>query len=139
DWHGILAFIDRLIPRRHVATIHMLMERIDMKIAGFLRGQLMVVIFLALFYGLGLTVIGLEHGFLIGLAAGVLSFVPYLGNIFGLVASLSVAWVQDGSLSYMAMAAAVFGVGQLIESNFVTPRFLGKSVGLHPLWIIFAV
>ena len=91
-------------------------------------------------YAIALTIAGLQYGFLIGVVTGILSIIPYVGSTFGLVASLAVAYFQSGGeWSYIGIIAAIFLVGQFIEGNFITPRIMGQAVGLHPLWILFAL
>ena len=117
-----------------------LARRINTAIAGFLRGQSLVCLFLGVWYGVGLSLIGLNFGLLIGISAGVLSFVPYVGSLMALVLSVGVAIVQGWpSWSLVLMALAVVGTGQFLEGNILTPRLVGHSVGLHPVWLMFAL
>lgn len=139
EWANITAWIDGLLPRGSRDTIRDLLRQIDRKMAGFIRGQISVACALALLYGIGLLLTGLKFGFLIGLTAGLLYIVPYLGTAFGLVAGLSAAFFQGFSLALAGKIVAVFVAGQIIETYFLTPRLVGASVGLHPLWILFAV
>lgn len=139
EWPQIKYWFNGLLPRKHVDTIHSLLVRIDGKIAGFVRGQITVAFLLAVIYAVALSLAGLNYGFLIGFMAGALSIIPMVGSAVGLVVAVAVAWFQAGSLSYVAIIAAIFLVGQFIEGNFLTPKFLGDSVGLHPLWILFAL
>ena len=100
----------------------------------------MVCLFLGLWYGLGLTLIGLDFGFLIGVIAGVLSFVPYVGSLTALVLSVVVSLVQGWpSLKLFALALAVVGSGQFLEGNVISPKLVGESIGLHPVWLMFAL
>jgi predicted PurR-regulated permease PerM len=98
-----------------------------------------VALLLGLIYALALMVAGLNYGFLIGLLSGLFSIVPFVGSIFGLLAGVIVAWFQAGDLSYVAIIAAIFMGGQFVEGNFLTPKLVGDSVGLHPLWVMFAL
>jgi predicted PurR-regulated permease PerM len=139
EWPAIKEWFNGLLPRKHVDTIHGLLVRIDGKIAGFVRGQITVAFLLAVIYAVALSLAGLNYGFLIGFMAGVLSVIPMVGTAVGLVVAVAVAWFQAGSVTYVAIIAAIFLVGQFIEGNFLTPKFLGDSVGLHPLWILFAL
>ena len=139
EWPRMTGWVDGLLPRRHYDTIRDLLRQIDGKLAGFIRGQLSVAVSLALLYSVALSVAGLNFGFLIGLTAGILSFIPFVGSTFGLVTSLITAWFQSGDLGYIAVIAGIFAGGQVLETYFLTPRLVGKSVGMHPLWIIFAV
>lgn len=139
DWDLIVAKIDSWLPREFAPTIRQLMAEIDTTIAGFVRGVGTVVLFLATVYGVGLTLVGLEFGLLVGLVAGFLSFIPYVGALFGVVVALVIALVQFGDWIHIAMVLAVFGFGQAVESFYLTPRLVGEKVGLHPVWVIFAL
>src|SRR5262249_44198560 len=109
-------------------------------IAGFLRGQATVCLLLGLFYGIALTVVGLSFGFLIGLCAGLISFIPFVGSIFGFVVGIGVSLVQAWpSWALPVTVAVVFAVGQFIEGNILSPPMVGGSVGLHPVWLMFAL
>ena len=113
---------------------------IDKALAGFLRGQSLVCLFLGLWYGIGLSLTGLNFGFLIGITAGVLSFIPYVGSLTALVVSCIVAVVQGWpDWTLLLMALAVVGTGQFLEGNFLSPKLVGGSVGLHPVWLMFAL
>lgn len=139
DWDRIVAHIDSLLPRDAAPTIRDRMTEIDTTIAAFVRGQATVCLILAAFYGAGLTLIGLDFGLLVGLSAGLISFVPYFGMLIGLSVALGIALTQFADWVPFALVALVFGVGQLVEGNFLTPKLVGDSVGLHPVWVIFAV
>lgn len=139
EWPAIKDWFNGLLPRKHYDTIQDLLRQIDRKIAGFVRGQLTVAFLLAVIYAVALSLAGLNYGFLIGFMAGVLSIIPMVGSTMGLIAAVAVAWFQAGTWSYVAIIGAIFLVGQFVEGNFLTPKFLGDSVGLHPLWILFAL
>jgi predicted PurR-regulated permease PerM len=140
DWPKVIAALDGLIPPRHRPTVHQLAREIDRAIAGFLRGQSLVCLFLGTWYGLGLTLIGLNFGFLIGLSAGLLSFIPYVGSLTALVLGTIVAVVQGWPHWQLpAMALGVVLTGQFLEGNVLAPKLVGDSVGLHPAWLIFAL
>lgn len=139
EWPRITGWIDSLIPRQNEKTVKDLIRQIDRKLSGFIRGQLLVAFFLALIYAVALSVAGLNYGFLIGLGAGVLSIIPLVGSTAGLLVAVVVAWFQTGELSYVGIIAAIFIVGQIVEGNFLTPKLVGDSVGIHPLWVIFAL
>lgn len=140
DWPRITGFVHNLIPKAHKATINSLLDQIDRKISGFIRGQLSVCLILGVMYAVALSIAGLEYGALIGMGTGLLSIIPYVGSTIGLLSSVGVAALQtDGELSYVGLIAAIFFTGQFIEGNFITPKLIGDSVGLHPLWIIFAL
>lgn len=139
EWTYMSKWIDNLLPRGSYTTVKRLLGEIDHKLSGFVRGQITVAFLLGVIYAAALTVARLDFGFLIGLLAGVLSIVPLVGSTVGLLAGTIVAWLQSGDWSYVGVIAAIFIVGQIIEGNIIAPKVLGKSVGLHPLWILFAL
>jgi predicted PurR-regulated permease PerM len=140
DWPTITAWVYELVPPHRRGTVRDLLGKIDVKIAGFIRGQVMVCFILGGMYAIALTLAGLNYGFVIGLSAGLLSIIPYVGSTIGLLTSVVVAALQsDGDMVYVGIIAAIFFAGQFIEGNFITPKLIGESVGLHPLWIIFAL
>ncbi len=140
DWPRVVGFVHDLIPKAHKSTVNNLLAQIDTKISGFIRGQLSVCLILGIMYALALSLAGLKYGALIGLGTGLLSIIPYVGSTLGLLTSLGVAFFQtDGDWSYVGTIAAIFFVGQFLEGNFISPKLIGNSVGLHPLWIIFAL
>lgn len=140
DWRKLVRTIDGLVPPRDRDTVRDLAAQIDRALAGFLRGQSLVCLFLAVWYGIGLTLIGLNFGLLIGIVGGVLSFVPYVGSLVVLFFSLLVAIVQGWPSWHLAAAAlGIVLVGQFLEGNVLSPKLVGDKVGLHPVWIIFAL
>lgn len=140
DWDRMIAVIDSLVPIRHRETVRELAREIDKAMAGFVRGQSLVCLFLGLWYGLGLSLVGLNFGLLIGISAGVLSFVPYVGSLVALVLAAGVAIVQDfPQWKLLAMSMGVVVTGQFLEGNILSPKLVGGSVGLHPVWLIFAL
>jgi predicted PurR-regulated permease PerM len=139
EWPRMTEWVENLIPRDETKMVRDLLRQIDRKISGFIRGQLTVAFFLGLLYAIALSIAGLNYGFLIGLSAGVFSIIPLVGSTLGLIVSIVVAWFQSGDLSYVAIIAAIFFTGQFVEGNFLSPKLVGDSVGLHPLWVIFAV
>lgn len=140
DWPRITGFVHNLVPKAHKPTVNSLLDQMDRKISGFIRGQLSVCAILGGMYAIALSLAGLEYGALIGITTGLLSIIPYVGSTIGLIASLGVAALQTGGdMSYVGLIAAIFFTGQFIEGNFITPKLIGDSVGLHPLWIIFAL
>jgi len=140
DWDNMVEKVDKWVPRDHVETVRHLAKQIDATIAGFVRGQGSVCIILGVIYAVGLSIIGLNFGLLIGLFAGLISFIPYVGSMVGLVLALIVAIVQFWPDFVMIGAVvAVFAVGQFFEGNILQPRLVGKSVGLHPVWLMFAL
>lgn len=139
DWDVIVSQVDGWLPRRHLTALRQLGTEVDATLAGFLRGQGAVCLLLGAFYAVGLTAAGLDFGLIIGLLAGLLTFIPYAGSIFGLLLSVGLALMQFDSLTRVGIVAAIFVVGQVVEGNFLTPKLVGESVGLHPVWIIFAL
>lgn len=140
DWDRMIARIDSWLPRDHVDTIRELARQVDSALAGFVRGQGLLCLILGLFYAIGLSLVGLNFGLLIGLGAGLISFIPFVGTILGFVVSVGVAlaqfwpdWVMIGAV------IAIFVVGQMLEGNVLQPKLVGEHVGLHPVWLIFAL
>ena len=140
DWGRMIATLDQLAPPAHRHNVRLIAHDMNRAIAGFLRGQSLVCLFLGLWYGVGLSLIGLKFGFLIGVGAGFLSFIPYVGSLTALVLSAGMSIVQGWpSLTLFGLAMGVIGVGQFLEGNVLTPRLVGASVGLHPVWLMFAL
>lgn len=139
EWPKIVAWVQSLYPRQHAVMIKDLTRQIDTKLSGFIRGQITVAFILALIYAISLSIAGLNYGFLIGLGAGIFSIIPLVGSTLGLFVGVIVAWFQTGDLVYTAIIGAIFMAGQFVEGNFLTPTLVGDSVGLHPLWIMFAL
>ena len=140
DWRKMVDTIDSLIPPRNRDTVRVIAHDIDQALAGFLRGQSLVCLFLAAWYGIGLTLIGLNFGLLIGIVGGLLSFVPYVGSMLVLVLALLIAVVQGWpSWHLAAFAFVVVIIGQALEGNVLSPKLVGDRVGLHPAWIMFAL
>ncbi|HSD16005.1 MAG TPA: AI-2E family transporter [Thermomonas sp.] len=139
DWDLMIERVGLLIPRAHFDTVARLTRESDAVLGGFLRGQLLVMLILGVLYAVGLSAVGLNLGILIGVVAGLLTFVPYLGPasivLFGGIAAL----VQFGDWQHLAGVAVVFTVGQIIESYWLTPKLVGDRIGLHPVAVIFAV
>jgi len=140
DWDRMIAKVDSWVPRDHVETVRQIATDINAATAGFVRGQGTLCLVLGIIYAVGLTLTGLNFGILIGLFAGLISFIPYVGSLVGLVLAVGVAFVQFWPDWLMVLSvAAVFFVGQFIEGNILQPRLVGKSVGLHPVWLMFAL
>lgn len=139
DWDLIVGQVDALLPRRNAPVIREQLDEINKTLAGFVRGQALVCLLLAAFYGVGLTLVGLDVGLILGIAAGLVSFIPYVGAIAGFAFGVLLAIAESHEWVLPAMVAGVFLVGQVIESNFLTPKLVGDRVGLHPVWIIFAL
>ncbi|KZC36627.1 AI-2E family transporter, partial [Rhodanobacter sp. FW510-R12] len=132
DWDRLVAKIDGMLPRSIQPTIAYLASESDKILGAFVRGQLLVMLALGVFYGAGLSVVGLTVGPLIGMVAGLLSFVPYLGFIIGFVAAIVAALVQYGDWAHVLMVCGVFTVGQLLEGYVLVPKLVGDKIGLHP-------
>lgn len=140
DWDRMMARIDGWLPRPHASTLRRLAREIDEAISGFVRGQVIVILLLTLIYVTGLLVIGLNYGLLIGLGAGLISVVPYLGPLAGFLVGGAVALVQYWpAWTPIAAVIGVFVVGQFIEGNILSPLIVGDRVHLHPVWLILAL
>lgn len=139
EWDRIVAKIDHLLPRQQAPVIREQLSLMDATISAFVRGQATVCLVLSAYYGIALSVIGLETGLLIGLGAGLISFIPYVGATSGIAVGVGIALVQFDSFVPVMGVAAIFLVGQVAESYVLTPRLVGDKVGLHDLWIIFAL
>ncbi|HEV7417967.1 MAG TPA: AI-2E family transporter [Tianweitania sediminis] len=140
DWDRMVAKVDSYVPRDHVETVRQLARDINASTAGFVRGQGTLCLVLGAMYAVGLTAVGLNFGLLIGFFAGLISFIPYVGSLVGLVLSLGVAFVQFWpDWPWIVLVAAIFFGGQFIEGNILQPKLVGSSVGLHPVWLMFAL
>lgn len=140
DWDRMIATIDDWVPPRNRATVRMLGREMDHAVAGFVRGQSTVCLILGSFYAAGLALVGLNFGVLIGMFAGLISFIPYVGSLTGLVLALGVATVQFApEWRWVLATLGVFLVGQFFEGNILSPKLVGASAGLHPVWVMFAL
>lgn len=139
DWDRLVAAVDSWLPRRHLETIRAQCREIDRTLAGFLRGQAAVCTALGGFYALALSLAGLDFALVIGLLSGILSFIPYVGSLFGFAASVGLAALQFDELWRVGMVAGIFIVGQAVEGNVLTPKLVGDRVGLHPVWVMFSL
>jgi len=139
DWDIMIAKLTHLIPRHIEPLVTRLAKESDEVLAAFMRGQLLVMVCLASIYSTGLWVAGLELALLVGLLAGLVSFVPYLGFIVGILAAIIASIMQLHDVSLLVPIAIVFGIGQLIESMVLTPLLVGDRIGLHPVAVIFAI
>ncbi len=140
DWDRLVAKIDSWLPREHLSTIRGLAHDIDRVLAGFVRGQITVSSILGSFYAISLVLIGLQFGAVIGLIAGLISFIPFVGSIIGGGVSIGVAIFQfwDDPI-WIGAVVAVFSIGQFFEGNILSPKLVGGSVGLHPVWLMFSL
>ncbi|NBD95145.1 MAG: AI-2E family transporter [Gammaproteobacteria bacterium] len=139
DWRLLMDTLRDILPRNVEPTVVQLTQDCDEALGGFLRGQLMVMVSLGLVYAIGLWIVGLNNAIAIGMIAGLVSFVPYLGAIIGILLAGVTAVIQDFSFLFLLSVAVVFVVGQLIESFILTPKLVGDRIGLHPVLVIFAV
>ena len=139
DWDVIVARLDALLPRHEANTIREQAMLIDRSLSAFIRGQSTVMISLGLFYAATLTLVGLKYGFVIGLIAGMLIIIPYLGTTLGGLLSVGMAMVQFDGANMPLIVGCVFVVGQIMEGYFLTPKMVGDRLGLHPLWVMFSV
>ncbi|POF28770.1 AI-2E family transporter [Roseibium marinum] len=140
DWDRMVRRIDSWLPREHLAQIRELAAEMDAAVAGFVRGQVSVCLILGTFYAVSLAVVGLNFGLLIGMGAGLVSFIPFVGAGLGLVISVGVALVQFWpDWPWIVAVAAIFAVGQFLEGNILQPKLVGDSTGLHPVTLMFAL
>ncbi len=139
DWDAMMAEIGDLIPRDWIGRVQTLCRDIDSVVAEFLRGQLSVMLSLCVFYSIGLWLVGLDMALSIGMIAGLLSFVPYLGFALAFIMAVLLALLQFASLPEVIPVLLVFGVGQFVESFFLTPILVGDRIGLHPVLVILAL
>lgn len=140
DWDILVERINGWLPLRRANDIRQIFRDVDGVLAGFARGQAIVCLILAVYYALGLSLIGVEFGLIIGIISGLISFVPFVGAAFGFIASVGVALVQFWP-DYLpiALVLVVYVIGQVAEGNFLTPKFVGSRVGLHPVWVVFGL
>ena len=139
DWPGMVARVNSWLPHRYAGLIRAQAFEVDRILSAWLRGQLMCCMVLAIYYASTLTVVGLDLGLIVGVTAGVLSFIPYVGSITGLVAGLGFAFAQFPTWTGVIEVGVVFIVGQILEGYVIYPRFLGDRVELHAVWVIFAL
>jgi predicted PurR-regulated permease PerM len=140
DWDRMLATVDGWVPRRQRETVRHLAREIDIAIAAFVRGQTGVCLILGSFYALGLTLTGLNFGLLIGLVSGLITFIPYVGSMTGLVLATGVAVAQFWpEWTPILAVVAIFFVGQFLEGYIIAPKLVGESIGVHPVWLMFAL
>lgn len=140
DWDRMVAQIDTLLPREHAPAIRGLAREIDNTLASFIRGQGTVCLILGTYYAVGLALVGLQFGFIVGAIAGALTFIPYVGALVGGILAIGLALFQFwGDWLWILAVWAIFQSGQFIEGNILTPKLVGDSVGLHPVWLLFAL
>jgi predicted PurR-regulated permease PerM len=139
DWHVITAKLLSIVPKKNLAVVKEQIGLIDNTLSAYIRGQTNVCLLLGITYALALNFLGLNFGFLIGFLTGILCFIPYVGVAIGMFIGMGVAVFQFNSTNEILAVLAVFVVGQVIEGTFVTPKLVGDKVGIHPVWIIFAL
>ncbi|MEM6324250.1 MAG: AI-2E family transporter [Pseudomonadota bacterium] len=140
DWDRIVENVDELLPRDHAPTIRGIANDVDRTLASFVRGQVTVMIILGFFYAIALSLAGLQFGVVVGAVAGLLTFIPYVGALVGGALALGLALFQFwGDFFSIALIAGIFFFGQFMEGNILTPKLVGKSVGLHPVWLLLAL
>jgi len=140
DWDRMVAKIDGLIPRDHAPVVRKLAADIDTTLASFIRGMGTVCLILGSYYAVALILVGLQFGLVVGFIAGILTFIPYIGALIGGALAIGLALFQFwGEWVSLGLVVVIFVVGQVIEGNVLTPRLVGKSVGLHPVWLIFSL
>lgn len=140
DWDRMMGVLNSWLPLDHADTLRSLGREVNDVLAGFVRGQISVSAILGTYYALGLMLVGLQFGLVVGLIAGLISFIPYVGALVGGVLAIGLALFQfwDQPL-WIGVVAGIFVVGQLVEGNFLSPKLVGGSVGLHPVWLMFAL
>jgi len=140
DWDRMVAAVDSLLPRDHAPVIRRLAREIDEVLAGFVRGMGTVCLILGTYYAVALMLVGLQFGLVVGAVAGLITFIPYVGALAGGSLAIGLALFQFwGDWLSIGLVAGIFVVGQVMEGNFLTPKLVGGSVGLHPVWLIFAL
>lgn len=140
DWDRMVARLDDLLPREHAPVIRHLAGEIDRTMSGFIRGMGTVCLILGTYYAVALMLAGLQFGLVVGFAAGLLTFIPYVGALVGGILAIGLALFQFwGDWFQIGLVAVIFVLGQTIEGNILTPRLVGGSIGLHPVWLIFAL
>ncbi|MDC0738580.1 AI-2E family transporter [Cognatishimia sp. SS12] len=140
DWDNMIARIDDLLPRDHAPTVRRLAGQIDNTLASFVRGMGTVCLILGTYYAVALMLVGLQFGLVVGFIAGLITFIPYVGALVGGALAIGLGLFQFwGDWLSLGLVAGVFALGQVIEGNLLTPKLVGSSVGLHPVWLIFAL
>jgi len=139
DWHHILRRVAGAVPRRWVVQTIGMAQEVNVLLAQYLRGQLMVMMVLAAYYSLGLTLAGFEVALPVGILTGLLVFIPYIGFGMGLALAVIAAVLQFSDWTGLIAVAFIYGAGQIIEGFFLTPRLVGERIGLNPLAVIFAL
>src|SRR5712691_3438861 len=139
DWEAMVAHVDSYLPRQSLETVRGQARLVSDTLVGFVHGQALVCLILAIYYGIALSLAGLASGVALGLLIGVLAIIPILGVTTGFILSVGLAANQFGSWTAVLIVCAIFAVGQLTEANFLTPKLIGERIHLHPVWVIFAL
>jgi predicted PurR-regulated permease PerM len=139
DWKKLIEKLAQMVPQGQIHLVQSVVKDIDSVLSEFLRGQLLIMILLGLFYGLALRIIGLEYALIVGFAAGIVSFIPYFGPAVGILLASFIALGQLDQVWLFLGIVIVFGLGQLLESIVLSPVFIGDKIGLHPVWVILVV
>ncbi|RID93948.1 AI-2E family transporter [Gemmobacter lutimaris] len=140
DWDRMVARVDDILPRDHAPTVRYLAREIDRVLAAFVRGQISVCLILGTFYAVALMAAGLNYGIVVGAIAGAVTFIPYVGALIGGALAIGLALFQFwGDWLQIGLVAGIFALGQFLEGNVITPKLVGNSVGLHPVWLLFAL
>ena len=140
DWDNMVARIDDLLPRDHAPVIRRLAAEIDGTIASFIRGMGTVCLILGTYYAAALMAVGLQFGLVVGFVAGLITFIPYVGSLVGGALAIGLGLFQFwGDWVSLGLVAGIFVLGQVVEGNILTPKLVGNSVGLHPVWLILAL
>jgi predicted PurR-regulated permease PerM len=140
DWDKMVARIDALLPRDHAPVIRQLAGEANRVMAAFVRGQLSVCLVLGGYYAIALVMAGLQFGLIVGAIAGAITFIPYIGALIGGALAIGLAFYQFwGEWLHIGIVVGIFALGQFLEGNVITPRLVGNSVGLHPVWLLFAL
>jgi len=139
DWERIVATVDGLLPREHRAVIRGQAHQVDLMLGGYIRGQLLVCLTLAIYYGGTLTLAGLDFALIIGIFVGVLTFIPYLGFITGAITATGLALLQFEHSYNVLWVLGIFAFGSVFETALLSPKLVGERVRLHPVWVMFAL
>jgi predicted PurR-regulated permease PerM len=139
DWPSIIAKCDELLPRAYAKTIREQMHLVDATISGYIHGQALVSLVVGIYYAIALSIVGLNFGFILAIVVAILSFIPYVGEVIGVVLALSLASMQWGTWGKIIAIAAIFLVGHLAAADVLQPKLIGSRVHLHQVWVIFAL
>lgn len=139
DWDKMVAVIDKLLPRAYAGTIRGQVHIIDNTLAGYLRGQVLVMGILSIYYAIALSVIGVKFSLILAVIAGLFIIIPYVGTLVSTALAVGIAYMQFGMEWQTISVFVVYGVGQILESQILTPKVIGDRVGLHPLWMVFGM